>query len=115
ATLGFASSVNRALLAFPEGDVVLLNDDTLVPPGWLARLAAAAHRKPGIGTVTPLSNNGELTSVPAPFAAVPLPSAKLVAAIDRLAAQQAAGETVELPNGIGFCLYIAEACRRATG
>lgn len=115
ANLGFVASVNAALVACPEGDVVLLNDDTLVPPGWLDRLFRAAHDKAGVGTVTPLSNNGELTSVPAPFGPVPMPGAGLVAAIDRLASALAPGVRVALPNGVGFCLYVTHACRTATG
>jgi GT2 family glycosyltransferase len=115
ANLGFVASVNAALVTCPAGDVVLLNDDTLVPPGWLERMSRAAHLDTGIGTVTPLSNNGELTSVPAPFGAVPMPDAQLVAAIDRLASEIAPQVKVELPNGVGFCLYITRACREATG
>lgn len=113
--LGFIGSVNRALIDLPDGDVVLLNADTIVAPGWLDRLAQAAYSRSDIGTVTPLSNHGELTSVPAPFARSPLPSPEQVAAVDAILAQTQRGRTLELPNGVGFCLYITEACRRATG
>ncbi len=43
ANLGFVGSVNRALASAPSGDVLLLNADTIVPPGFLDRLAAAAR------------------------------------------------------------------------
>jgi GT2 family glycosyltransferase len=114
ANLGFIRSVNRALRWLPECDVVLLNADTVVAPGWLDRLAAAAHR-PGVGTATPLSNNGELVSVPRPFRPVPIPSPDEVAAIDAQCATRFAGQSVELPNGVGFCLYVNAAARRAAG
>jgi GT2 family glycosyltransferase len=113
--LGFIGSVNRALLDYPDGDVVLLNADTIVAPGWLERLSAAAYSRVGIGTATPLSNNGELTSVPTPFEATQMPAAGDVAEIDATLSALEPGRTVDIPNGIGFCLYITEACRRATG
>ena len=112
--LGFIRSVNRALRFAPPGDVVLLNADTIVAPGWLDRLAAAA-RGPGVGTVTPLSNNGELVSVPRPFRPVPIPSREQVEAIDATVAEHHAGRTLALPNGIGFCLYVNAAARAAVG
>ena len=64
--LGFIGSVNRALDSIKQGDVILLNSDTIVPRGFIDRLAAAARSSPDIGTVTPLSNNGEFASFPLP-------------------------------------------------
>src|SRR5262249_22598787 len=55
--LGFAASVNRALAHAAHGDIILLNADTIVPKGFIARLEAAARSSSDIGTVTPLSNN----------------------------------------------------------
>lgn len=115
ANAGFAASVNRALALCGSGDVVLLNADALPPPGGLARLAAVARSAPEIGTVTPLSNNGEYCSFPAPNVANPLPEAEEVARIDRLARKANGAAFVDLPNGIGFCLYITRACLDAVG
>jgi len=105
--LGFAASVNRALaLRQPCEDVLLLNADTIVPDGAIERLAAAAYADPAIATVTPLSNNGEDTSFPLRFAANPMPSTTEIALLDRLAADINAGCFVDMPNGVGFCLYV---------
>ena len=112
ANLGFIGSVNAALAMFPSGPVVLLNADTVVPPGWLDRLAAGAG--PGVATVTPLSNNGELTTMPRMFDGIAMNMGD-VAAIDRLVNRQNPGLTVDMPNGIGFCLYITEEARAACG
>jgi O-antigen biosynthesis protein len=111
--LGFVGAVNAALREISCGDVVLLNADTVLPPGVIGRLASVAHAEPGIGTVTPLSNNGELTSLPVPFRENPLPDVKQLQRIDEAA--QAIGGTIDLPAGIGFCLYITRACLDATG
>lgn len=53
--LGFAGGVNLGL-AVAEGHVVLLNNDTLVPRGWLDGLRAALESAPDIGMVGPMSN-----------------------------------------------------------
>jgi GT2 family glycosyltransferase len=112
---GFAASVNRALALCPSGDVVLLNADALPPPSSLLRLAEVAHAAPGIGSVTPLSNNGEYASFPAPNVVNPLGTAEEVARLDRLAQKANGLDFVDLPNGIGFCLYITRACLDAIG
>ena len=62
--LGSVGSVNRALERIKEGDVILLNSDTVVPRLFIKRLGEAARSSSDIGTVTPLSNNGEFCSFP---------------------------------------------------
>ena len=113
--LGFVGSINRALQSIPNGDVILLNADTIVPPNFAERLFAAAHSASDIATVTPLSNNGELTSFPRPFEANPLPDQATIFELDRIAAQVNAGKVVTIPNGTGFCLYIRRDCLARIG
>lgn len=113
--LGFVGAVNRALGEVVAGDVILLNSDTIVPEGVIDRLAAAARSSAEIGTVTPLSNNGEFTSFPAPNKANAVGNGADVENIDRLAARVNANAVVDIPNGIGFCLYITRACLDAVG
>jgi GT2 family glycosyltransferase len=113
--LGFAAAVNEALIRRVEGDVLLLNSDTLLPAGAVGRLAAAVHSAQNIGTVTPLSNNGELTSYPKPNVATPLGSPERISEMDRLAARANGTDVVDVPNGVGFCLYIKQACLETAG
>jgi hypothetical protein len=113
--MGFVGAVNRALGGVAAGDVVLLNADTIVPPGFLERLARAAHAAPDIGTVTPLSNNGDFMSFPTANTVNPLGSAKDIEAVDRIAAAVNRGRIIDVPNGIGFCLYVARRCLDRTG
>jgi O-antigen biosynthesis protein len=112
---GFVGSINRALAEVADADVVLLNADTIVPSGFADRLAAAARSSHDIGTVTPMSNNGEFTSFPIPNVQNQLPSLEEIAAIDCVAADVNAGRIVDIPNGIGFCLYVTRACLNAVG
>ena len=55
AQCGFAASANRGLGAARGDVVVVLNADTVVTPGWSARMAAHLA-KPRCGAVGPLSN-----------------------------------------------------------
>jgi GT2 family glycosyltransferase len=52
---GFASAVNQGLRAATGEVVAVVNNDIVVPPGWLARLAAHLDR-PEIGLVGPTTN-----------------------------------------------------------
>lgn len=113
--LGFTASVNRALARHPGRDAVLLNADTLVAPGWLDRLAAAANSGPRVGTVTPLTNNGQHLSAPVPNRANPCPDRAALARLDRAAARVNRGCVVDLPTGAGFCIYLTARCRAETG
>jgi GT2 family glycosyltransferase len=115
ANLGFVGAVNRALQEVSSGDVILLNADTIVPQGFIERLASAARSSPDIGTVTPLSNNGEFTSFPLPNRPNIAGNALDVHNIDGIAARVNAGVVVEMPNGIGFCLYVTRRCLDSVG
>jgi GT2 family glycosyltransferase len=113
--LGFARSVNRVLERMEPSDVLLLNADAVLPRGAIDRLAAAAHAEAGIATVTPLSNNGEFTSFPRPNVCNPLPTRAGIQALHDLASTTNEGEIIDLPSGVGFCLYITRASMEAIG
>ena len=101
---GFVFSINRGISQL-AGDVVVLNSDTMVTPGWLQALANCLASDPGIATATPWSNNGEIVSFPHFCIAGPVPEnpGELAAAI------RSAGSPVypELPTAVGFCMAIS--------
>jgi O-antigen biosynthesis protein len=113
--LGFVGSVNRALATIFDGDVLLLNADTLVPPGFVGRLFQIAQSAKDIGTVVPLSNNSGISDFPVPNQANPIGSYEEVVELDRIAQCANHGLVVDLPNGTGFCLYITRTCLSAVG
>jgi len=52
---GFAAACNQGLGLAGGENLVLLNNDTMVPPGWLPRLSAHL-RNPEVGLVGPVTN-----------------------------------------------------------
>ena len=112
---GFPGAANAGLRACAGRDVVLLNSDTLVPPGWLGRLRAAAYSAPDVGTATPLSNDATILSYPDPAGGNTVPDAAGTAALDALAQAANPGLVVEVPTGVGFCMYVRRDCLDAVG
>jgi GT2 family glycosyltransferase len=112
---GFPSAVNTGMRADPARDVVLLNSDTLAPPGWLERMRAAAYSAPDIGSVTPLSNDATILSYPSVDEVNPVPDLALTAALDRVAEKANGAELVDLPTAVGFAMYIRRDCLEAAG
>jgi GT2 family glycosyltransferase len=104
--LGYVGSINRALKSVESDDVLLLNSDTIVPHKVVDRLMRAAISE---------ANNGEYMSFPVANTVNPLGSQDDIAATDAVAAEANAGRIVDIPNGIGFCMYITRACLDAVG
>lgn len=104
--LGFVGSVNRGMRHAGSADVVLLNSDTEVPPGWLHRLQRCAYESDRVATVTPFSNNATICSYPLFCQAAELPEGMSLSALDDLFAEANAGSSLELPTCVGFCVYI---------
>ncbi|MET7247969.1 glycosyltransferase [Methylobacterium sp. EM32] len=104
--LGFIGTVNGGLaLLEPGEDCILVNADTVLAPRALEKLARACHRGPGIASATPLSNNATILGFPGmPEAQGPLLGLG-PAAIDA-ALEAASPQPVQIPTGIGFCLYM---------
>lgn len=112
--LGFPAAANAGLSACAPRDAVLLNSDTLVPPGWLDRLRNAAYSTHDIGTVTPLSNDGSIVSYPDPAGGNAVPDLAATVAADAVA-QRAGHAAIDIPSGVGFCLYLRRDCLDETG
>lgn len=67
AALGFVQNANRGFSESKSDLVVLLNSDTLVTPGWLARLAQVALADPQVAAVMPMSNQASFHSLAVPM------------------------------------------------
>lgn len=110
--IGFVASANEAM-DWSNGDIVLLNSDTVTTQGWLTRLQAAAVGRERVATVTPFTNNGEICSFPRFCANNPAPDDP--DAYARVFAEAGEPDYPELPTGVGFCLYVTRAAIDAVG
>ena len=106
--IGFVGSANLGMALAGRSDVVLVNSDTQVTPGWLQAMLECADSNPRIASVTPLTNNGEIASIPDFCRANPWPEhPELWARACR------AGQCYQyppVPTGVGFCMYLRRAC-----
>jgi GT2 family glycosyltransferase len=112
ANLGFVGNVNRAFTD-TKNDVVLLNSDTIVTQGWLQALARFATLD-RVASITPWSNNAEICSFPHFCQNNPVPEDlnRVAHAVQHLGAPE---QAIELPTGVGFCMYMSRAALMRIG
>lgn len=116
--MGYLESVNLGLSFLrsrrAQDDVLLLNADTIVHGDWVDRMRAGLYAAPDIASVTPWSNNGEISSFPQIGKSAPCPNPEQLAALDNAAAQltQAAQP---VPACCGFCMLIRGSALAQTG
>ncbi len=113
--LGFVGTVNRGMALNTAHDVLLLNSDTVVANDWLDRIRQAAYGDARIASVTPFSNNATICSYPRFCEGNDLPPGLDTAAIDALCARTNPGQVVDVPTGVGFCMYIRRDSLNAVG
>jgi GT2 family glycosyltransferase len=106
--LGFVASANLGM-RLTQTDVILLNSDTEVTPGWLERMTGCLASDGSIATATPWSNNGEIVSIPKFCAANPAPSnaSGIAERISQFVENSGGLEYPELPTAVGFCVGIS--------
>ena len=104
--LGFVRTCNRGMRESCPDDVVLLNSDTEVTPGWLEKLRSAAYSSDRVATVTPLTNNGQICSVPEFLKDNDLPPGYTLNEFAELIEQASLREYPKVPTCVGFCVYI---------
>jgi GT2 family glycosyltransferase len=104
ANLGFVATANRGM-RMTQNDVVLLNSDTVVTPGWLEGLWRCLASDPSIATATPWTNNGEIASIPGFCQENPVPPD--VAAVAGVIAGSGPAAYPELPTAVGFCMAVS--------
>ncbi|OYT85614.1 MAG: glycosyltransferase [Burkholderiales bacterium PBB6] len=112
---GFVRTVNRGLRLHRERDVVILNSDTEVYNDWLDRLLAHAARHPRMATITPLSNNATICSYPETLSDNRQSLELKHRDIDELAARVNRQQWVDVPTGVGFCMFMRRAALREVG
>lgn len=117
---GYTVAANIGLRASEAEHVVLLNSDTVVTRGWLARLLAVFEANDEIGIVGPLSNAASHQSVPAvreagEWAVNELPDWLTDDAMAAVIARLPGEDAIPVPFVNGFCYCISRRVIDAVG
>lgn len=112
-SIGYTRAANAGLRQTTAKQVVLLNSDTIVTPGWLAGLRECLSSAPEIGIVGPLSNAASYQSLPAvrspsgDWSLNPIPSSWGVDQLADLLRATSERTFPRVPFLNGFCLMIS--------
>ena len=112
--LGFPGTCNRAM-GMSDRDVLLLNSDTEVYHDWLDRFMEVVASRPRVGTITAMSNNATIASYPVWLEGSNDDLEVTWSHLDDIAAKVNRGQYVEVPTGIGFCMFISREGLREVG
>lgn len=104
--LGFVGTVNRGMQYDTKNDVLLLNSDTVVTKNWLRKIHKCAYSSEEIAAVTPLSNNGDICSVPNFGIDNEIPKGFTVDEFAQMIEEKSLQLYPEIPTVHGFCVYI---------
>lgn len=103
--LGFVGTVNRGM-SLSKNDVLLLNSDTEVTHNWLNKMHHVAYLNRGIGSVTSLTNNGTICSVPNFCEDNEIPKGLTVDQYAEIIEKTSLKMYPSIPTAVGFCMYI---------
>lgn len=109
---GFVATANLGF-RITDGDVLLLNSDTIVTPGWIEGLTRCVASDQTIGTATPFSNNAEICSLPKFVTNNPVP-ADLPSVAEAIRAS-GKPQYPDIPTAVGFCMLITRRLLHAIG
>ncbi|WP_059109776.1 MULTISPECIES: rhamnan synthesis F family protein [Pantoea] len=110
--LGYTKTSNNGIRSGNNQNVLLLNSDTIVPPGSLSKLCFVLNNQPNLGVVGPLSNAASTQSVPSikgsagQTAINSLPGKLSPAELDLHFEKNWDQELVRVPLVHGFCFMV---------
>ena len=102
---GFVATVNIGM-NYSDNDVLLLNSDTIVGENWLDKMKTCAYSQHKVGTVTAMSNNATIASVPQGLMRNEIPGDITIDEYNEILTKCAYRDYPELPTSHGFCMYI---------
>ena len=104
---GFVRTVNKGFeLTKDKEIVIILNQDTEVPPLWVERLITPIVEDPRIASVTPMSNAATIMSFPEFCKDNEQFLGLNTEFIDGFFLKYGDSEPVEVPTAVGFCMAI---------
>lgn len=103
--LGYLKTVNKGM-RMAGSDVILLNTDTVVTPGWARKMRVCAYSDGRIATVTPFTNNGRMCSIPEFLENNEIPDGFTVDSFAGCVERCSFARYPELVTAVGFCMYV---------
>ena len=103
--LGFVGTVNKGM-KYSKHDVILLNSDTEVSDFWVEEMEKCAYSQEDVATVTALSNNATLASVPNGLQPNQLPDSMTFDEYAHIVHTRSLHRYPQIPTAHGFCMYI---------
>lgn len=103
---GFSANINKGLEQSIDNDVILLNSDAIVTRNWVDKILLCAYSDDTIATVTPLSNNATIYSVPEFFEENTLPKGFTLDTYSELIEKCSLKKYPKTPMAHGFCMFI---------
>lgn len=112
---GFSANINIGLSQSDENDVILLNSDTVLTQHWVEKILKCAYSSDNIGTVTPLSNNATLCSIPEFCEENSLPDGLGLEETAQIVEAHSLKRYPRISVANGFCLFIKREVIRVIG
>lgn len=103
---GFSNNINIGMSQSDDNDVILLNSDTVVTSNWVEKIEKCAYHDSAIGTVTPLSNNATLCSVPLFCEENKLPEGMSIEKAGQIVENCSLRKYPRITVAHGFCMYV---------
>lgn len=111
---GFSDSVNLGSHFFQNRNIIILNSDTIVGDFFIDNLHYISKNNPDVGTITPVTNNGELATIPC-LDSIHINHKSLVANVNNICNELYSDQGIDSPVCIGFCTYINRKCWNEIG
>lgn len=103
---GFSNNINIGMVQSEDRDVILLNSDTVVTKNWVEKIVKCAYSDSSIGTVTPLSNNATLCSVPNFCEENTLPEGMTIDQAAAIVEECSLKKYPRITVANGFCMFV---------
>lgn len=116
--LGIPRNMNLAALWTLSRDydhLLLLNSDIVVPANLADVLVEAASSQPSVGSVTAWSNKASLYSLPNSGSDPSVSRPEVVDWISERLHEEFDASVLEIPTGVGFCMFMPAAALRRVG
>lgn len=104
--LGFVGNCNSFLIASTGENVILLNSDALVGPGWWEAMHKPIGMLDNIATITALTNEGGLSTVVQSGEMIPFLDEVDLDMLNKTLSGQEESKFAYIPVGIGHCMLI---------